>query len=419
MLLSITKLDENGDGVGIHEGQTYVMPCTLPGELVDITLNTVLEPSPHRATPPCPYFPTCGGCQLQHMDMVFYQAYKKDHVTKALEAEGVTYPAMGDPVSVAPGTRRRMTLKAQRGQGKVSQGKVSVGFYQRQSHTLVPIEKCLLISGAMNSLLGPLQKLLDTILPDLGQQNAKESAKASIQVTETDTGLDVMLELPPVVSPATYYEDMVGLARAQDLARLSVVGYGMVYMARTPSIKVGSVEIPTLADGFLQASSEGEHLLINLLQQVLEGQKDLKILELFSGIGTFTVPLAQYGAVTAYEGSAQPVEVLKQVSKRYQLPVDTHVRDLFKRPILADEIKSYDIVVLDPPRLGAIHQCRLLAETSHLSKIIYIACHPKTFARDARILQKGGWKLTQLNLVDQFLWSQHVELFSVWERGSI
>lgn len=418
MLLSITKLDENADGVGTtSEGKTYVMPCTLPGDVVDITLNAVVEPSPHRATPPCPYFPTCGGCQLQHMEMGFYKAYKKDYVIQALDAEGVHYPVISDPVSVAPGTRRRMTLKAERAQGKVSQGKVFIGFYQRQSHTLVPIEKCLLISGAMNSLLGPLQQLLNKMLPDLG----KDSSKASIQVTETDTGLDVMLELPSIVVPATYYEDMVSLARAQDLSRLSVVGYGLVYMARTPAIKlaikVGPVEIPTLADGFLQASSEGEHLLIDLLQQALEGQKDLKILELFSGIGTFTVPLVQHGTVTAYEGSPEPVEILKQVTKRYQLPVETHVRDLFKKPLATDELKSYDIVVLDPPRLGAIHQCRQLAEASHLSKIIYIACHPKTFARDARILQKGGWKLTQLNLVDQFLWSQHIELFSVWERG--
>jgi 23S rRNA (uracil1939-C5)-methyltransferase len=265
----------------------------------------------------------------------------------------------------------------------------------------------------MNGFLEPLQQLLEKILPDLGKQNAK----ASIQVTETDTGLDVMLELPSTVAPAAYYEDMVSLARGQDLARLSVVGYGLVYMARTPAIKVGPVEIPTLADGFLQASSEGEHLLIGLLQQALEGQEDLKILELFSGIGTFTVPLAKHGNVTAYEGAPEPVEILKQVAKRYQLPVETHVRDLFKRPLATDELKHYDIVVLDPPRLGAIHQCRQLAEASHLSKIIYIACHPKTFARDARILQKGGWKLTQLNLVDQFLWSQHMELFSVWERG--
>ena len=410
MLLSITKLDENGDGVGTYEGQTYVMPYTLPGDVVDITLNAVVEPSPHRATPPCPYFPTCGGCQLQHMDVAFYHAYKKDYVTQALGAEGVTYPAMADPISVAPGTRRRMTIKAER-----AQGKVSVGFYQRQSHTLVPIQKCLLISGSMNGLLGPLQQLLEKMLPDLG----KETAKASVQVTETDTGLDVMLELPSTVVPATYYEDMVNLARTQDLARLSVVGYGLVYMARMPAIKIGPVEIPTLADGFLQASSEGEHLLINLLQQALQGQQDLKILELFSGIGTFTVPLAQHGNVTAYEGVPEPVEILKQVTKRYQLPVEAHVRDLFKRPLGEDELKSYDIVVLDPPRLGAIHQCRQLAETSHLSKIIYIACHPKTFGRDARILQKGGWKLTQLNLVDQFLWSQHIELFSVWERGSI
>ena len=196
-----------------------------------------------------------------------------------------------------------------------------------------------------------------------------------------------------------------------------MVGYGLVYMARTPAIKLGPVEIPTLADGFLQASSEGEHLLIGLLQQALEDQEDLKILELFSGIGTFTVPLAKHGNVTAYEGAPEPVEILKQVAKRYQLPVESHVRDLFKRPLATDELKHYDIVVLDPPRLGAIHQCRQLAEASHLSKIIYIACHPKTFARDARILQKGGWKLTQLNVVDQFLWSQHIELFSVWERG--
>ncbi len=412
MLLSITKLDENGDGVGTHEGQTYVMPYGLPGDVVDITLNAVVEPSLHRITPPCPYFMTCGGCLLQHLEPGFYRSYKREQVQTILDAEGVTYPAIPDPVSVAPGTRRRMTLKAER-----AQGKVSLGFYQRQSHTLVPIEKCLLISGGMNGLLGSLQQLLDKMLPDLGKETAKESAKASIQVTETDTGLDVLLELPPMVSTATYYEDMVGLARTQDLARLSVVGYGLVYMARTPAIKVGPVEIPTLADGFLQASSEGEHLLINLLQQTLKGQKDLKILELFSGIGTFTVSLAQHGAVMAYEGAAAPVETLKQVAKRYQLPVQTQVRDLFKRPLATDELQPYDIVVLDPPRLGAIHQCRQLAEASHLSKIIYIACHPKTFARDARILQKGDWKLTQLNLVDQFLWSQHVELFSVWERG--
>jgi 23S rRNA (uracil1939-C5)-methyltransferase len=187
-------------------------------------------------------------------------------------------------------------------------------------------------------------------------------------------------------------------------------------MDRAPALKLEDIVIPTLADGFLQASTKGEHLLVDLLQGALADQKNLKILELFSGIGTFTIHLTHHGSVMAYEGSPATVDILKQVAKRYQLPIQTSVRDLFKKPLSTEELKPYNVVVLDPPRLGAIHQARQLAEAKHLSKIIYIACHPKTFARDARILQKGGWKMSQINLVDQFLWSQHIELFSVWEK---
>jgi 23S rRNA (uracil1939-C5)-methyltransferase len=238
--------------------------------------------------------------------------------------------------------------------------------------------------------------------------------------TLSDNGIDLLLDLP-APPPLAALEALAAFAEAQDLARLvwrtPTSGEPTpVAIRRTPRVTFSGVAVDLPFDAFLQASIEAERVLV---EAVLAGVGAAeRVLDLYAGLGTFTFALAQRAAVHAVEASPSALRALASATARATLGrITSEARDLEKRPLMADELARFEAVVFDPPRAGAAAQCAALART-RVPRIVAVSCNPASFARDARTLIDGGYRLTDLKPIDQFVWSPHIELVGCFERES-
>lgn len=418
--LTVAKVGARGDGIAMHEGRPVYLPFTAPGDRVRARLGAprdagragtvleVLEPGARRA-PVCPHFGICGGCALQHLAEDAYCAFKVDLVRSALGHRGLDIAAVEALRILPPATRRRARLALRRQKG----GEPRIGFHARESHEIADMRTCAVLHPRLVALVAPLRELAGVLL------HARESGAATM--TLLDSGVDLLLDLPRVPDLALL-ERLAAIAHAQGLARLSWrVGEKE---APTPAaerrparVVLAGVPVEVPAESFLQASVEAEGVLTEL---VLAGVGDAKrVADLYAGLGTFTFALATRAAVLAVDGSRAPIAALAAAAARAQLAhaVSTETRDLDARPLLADELRRFDAVVFDPPRAGAAVQAAALA-ASTVPRVVAVSCNPATFARDARLLVDGGYRLARVVPVDQFLWTPHVELVASFERAA-
>lgn len=408
--LQIESLAHKGDGVAETPDGPVFVPFTLAGETVTVTrkgaraeLKSIDVPSPERVDPVCRHFGTCGGCALQHMERSAYLCWKRQQVIAALSDRGIETEVA--PTVAAEGKgRRRAVLTALR-----AGHKVLLGFHERASHRLVDLQECPVLVPEIVDAMERLRKLAAGLLPRKGELR--------LTVTVTENGLDAAFERKEKLDPKRI-PDLVGEAMEAGLARLSVNGEVLVE-ARPPEILIDHVPVIVPPAGFLQATKEAEERLSRL---VLEGAgKAKKVIDLFSGIGTFTFPLAKRATVHAVEGDAAALKALDGGLRRAQgrKTISHERRDLFRNPVTATEIddygKGYDAVVFDPPRAGAEAQAREIAR-SNAARVVAVSCNPATLARDLRILIDGGYHLKSVTPVDQFLFSPHIEVVAALEK---
>jgi 23S rRNA (uracil1939-C5)-methyltransferase len=407
--ITITEIGARGDGLADHGGRRVYVPLTVPGDRISVLLDEprgdgiaarlldILQPGLDGAEPPCPHFGVCGGCALQHLTDQAYGDWKRAQIVTALARAGLTGVDVAPTIRTPPASRRRATFAATR-----RGGHVALGFNERLSHRIADISGCLVVEREILDLLSPLQDLLAAILSDGGALD--------VTVTALESGIDMLLTGGPEPG-LDARERFAAFAESSDIARLS--------WRRSPSsppepvaarrpvfVRFGGVAVPIEPGAFLQASVEGEAALVDA---VLAGVGDArKIADLFAGLGTFTFPLAKGAAVHAVEGDATAMATLSSAAR--SLPnVTTARRDLFDNPLTAPELSRFDAVVFDPPRAGAREQSTRIAE-SGVPTVMAVSCNPATFARDARILTDGGYRLERVTPVDQFVWSAHVEL---------
>jgi len=401
--LTIAHVGHRGDGVA--EGR--FVPYTLPGEVVEVEGDeeraapaTILSPSPDRVTPPCPHFGTCGGCALQHWADAPYLAWKRDIVAATLGQHGLR-PEIAPTIDARGTGRRRVTFHARRGSGT----RLVVGFAAARSHAIVPIEACPLLAPSLANAL-PTARRIAMALEGLGKP-------LDIQVTAAAQGLDMELRGAGRLGERERL-GLIAAANAAGLVRLTNHG-DLIMQREVPSIMIAGMAVPLPAGAFLQATEAGEAVLSDL---VLAGVgKARSVADLFCGIGPFALRLAAKAKVRAVDSDAPAIASLAQALRRASglKPVQTEARDLFRRPLLAAELKGLDAVVFDPPRAGAEAQVKLLAKAD-IGRIVAVSCNAATFARDAAILTDAGWKLGTVTPVDQFRWSAHVELVATFER---
>ena len=414
MTVHIDRLGAQGDGIAETETGPLYVPYALPGETVDVepqdgdrtALKRIVSPSPHRVKAPCRHFGHCGGCAIQHLDQASYSNWKRDLVETALAHRGLE-TEVAPLVASQPRSRRRATLAATR-----TKKSVTLGYYARGTHNIVPISECPLVVPEIEQALPGLAALVE---PGLSRKG-----RAAIAVTATRSGLDVAVTGGKALDDTedSSLRDRLGSGAAEmDLARLSWDDE-IVAERRAPMIRLGGLDIALPPGGFLQATEEGEKVLSSSVQEIVGGAR--RIVDLFAGAGTFAASLAERASVHAVESDD---EALKRLDRAVRdqgpalglKPLTTERRDLFRRPMLASELDKYEAVVLDPPRAGAQAQAAELAASS-VPRIAYVSCSPASFARDARILVDGGYRLVSVTPVDQFLWSAHVELVGSFIR---
>jgi 23S rRNA (uracil1939-C5)-methyltransferase len=408
--LRIGYVGHRGDGVAETPGGPLYVPYALPGEIVTVEpvagqpdrrqLLRIEAESAERVQPVCPHFGTCGGCAMQHWSGEHYRAWKRGLVVAALAQAGLS-ATVDDLVDAHGDGRRRVVLHARRG----AQDVLQVGFAARRAHHIVPIDRCpvlapglagaIKLAWALAEALQPLRKPLD------------------VQVTTSDAGLDVDLRGSGPLGAASRTA-LVRIATRHHLARLTRHGE-LVAQSAVPTVRMGRADVPLPAGGFLQATTEGEAALARLVLAHVGEAKT--VLDLFCGVGPFTLRLAEQARVTAADSDAAAVGALTRAAATAAglKPIAAHVRDLFRRPLLADELEGFGAAVFDPPRQGAQAQARALA-ASRVPVVVAVSCNPATFARDARILADGGYRLAGVTPVDQFRYSPHVELVARFER---
>lgn len=386
----IVRIAARGDGVtssGRH------VAFGVPGDTVepDGSLNIGLG----HQMPPCRHFPTCGGCQLQHLTDAAFADYCTARVAGALAQHGLE-TILRPPHLSPPRTRRRASLRAL----KAGRG-VQLGFNEAGTNRIVDMVECHILHPKLFALTAPLRSLLGPILPP--------KRTAEVQLTLADQGVDVALKGVEVIG-LDAIEALAEFCDRHGLARLTIDdGYGPEprYEPQPVTVTLSGVAVGLPAGAFLQATADGEATLIAAVGEAVGDSA--RTADLFAGLGTFA--LALKGDVTAAEAARDAILSLKSSAPH----IRADHRDLYRRPYDADELANFDAVVLDPPRAGAFEQVTRLA-ASAVPRIAYVSCNPATFARDAEILVKGGYRLLWAQAVGQFRWSTHVELVAAFAR---
>ncbi len=394
----ILRIAAKGDGV-TADGRHVALAA--PGDW--LSADGALQRGPHHVDPPCVHFPACGGCELQHLDDGSLTDFVTARVIGALAGQRVE-PAMVLPAHISPPrTRRRASLRAAR-LGR----KVTIGFAESGSHTLIDLSMCEVLDPRLFALIAPLRPLLTLLLPD--------KRAAHVRMSLVDQGVDLLLEGVRVEGLAAD-EALLDFASSHNLARLTIdegEGQQARWEPEPVTVRFGGVAVAFPLFAFLQATPDGEAALVETVRQALP--PDGAIADLFCGLGTFALALGEARPVYAAEAARDLVLSLKTAANRAQRRLVADHRDLFRRPLLPQELNRFAAVVIDPPRAGAREQVMQLA-ASTVATIAYVSCNPASFARDAAHLVAGGYRLESVKPVGQFRWSTHVELVGIFRRG--
>ena len=413
--LVIDHVGHLGDGIALTDGQSVYVPYTLAGETVEVapvpghhpdrrSLLQVEHASPERITPFCPHFGICGGCAIQHWETDRYRAWKRDLVVATLAQAKILAGLACDvhPLIDAHGRgRRRITLHARIGQQDV----LKVGFAAAHSHDIIPVDRCPILDPGLSGALDAAWAIAEPLI-SVGKP-------LDIQMTATDNGLDVDVRGSGPL-PAALIAKLSRIAEQRGLARLTRHGE-LVLMRTPPTIAIGTARVTLPPGSFLQATVAGEEALAALVADHCRRAKH--VADLFCGVGPFALRLATKSRISAFDSDAGAVTALQKAATSTSglKPIKAETRDLFRRPLMPQELRDYDAVVFDPPRQGAQAQAQQLA-ASKIPVVVAVSCNVATFARDARILIDGGYAIEGVTPVDQFRHTPHLELVARFTR---
>lgn len=406
-MLHIERLGQRGEGIArTPDGPVYV-PYALAGETVQADVSgdrgklvEVLVPSPARIEAFCPHYGVCGGCAVQALAPLAYAEWKRGLLLDALRHATLDPPVA--PLVDAHGTgRRRATFHAR----YAASGKARVGFMQARAHEIIDLDAC--------PILAPSLQTAPAVAHALAAALAAARKPLDIAVTATLTGLDIDIRGHGALSQQET-QALIRIAEAQDLARISNHGLRVIER-RVPLLRMGRAEVAPPPGSFLQATEAGEAALADKVCAALTGARHA--VDLFAGLGTFSLRMAETARVHAVDSESAALEALAKAARATPglQPVTVETRDLFQRPLSTAELSTYDAVVLDPPRAGAEAQARALAAAA-VPLIVMVSCNVQSFARDAALLTAGGYQFEGATPVDQFRYSPHLEIVGIFRR---
>jgi 23S rRNA (uracil1939-C5)-methyltransferase len=412
--VTVSSLGGLGDGLSTLDGKPLFIEKAAAGDKLKIRIThetkealrgeivEILQAGADRITAPCPYFSACGGCGLQHISENSYQVGKKRVLASALAHAGFS-GAQAELIFLPAASRRRVEFKI-----TPTKAGHSFAYYASRSRDVVAVENCLILEPALQELMQPLAHALGA----WGSSNLIKT----VNLTAADSGIDMTIECTAAVEDSAALEKLANIFNLTRIALLvpgkapqTVASRGLLTM------RLGNYDVSVPPGAFLQASREGQRLLT---QAVVAGVKNAKsVADLFCGIGTYSFALAKTTKLHAVESDIDMVKGLKAMVHLHGLQRNftTEMRDLFKNPLNARELEKFDAVIVNPPRPGAKTQCEQIAQ-SKVSTVVMVSCNPASFARDAKTLKAAGFRLESAQGIDQFVYSPHLEIVSVFKR---
>ena len=402
----VDRLGQLGDGIIDTPNGEIFAPFTLPGEHIEgnvencrVNSPKIIKPVSDRIKPACKHFKSCGGCSLQHASDTVISDWKIRKTQDALSQVNL-HPEFRPIINSKARSRRRATFAAKR----TKKGAL-VGFHGRASDVIIEISECpisdpILLSGmpafSQFAILG-------------------SSRKAVLRISATVSGnsLDVKIDNGKKLS-ATEISKFAQICNQFKILRL-MWNDDVIAQSNPPSQKMGLADVIPPSGAFLQATKSGEAALIKTVLEIIGPSK--RVVDLFAGCGTFALPISSKATVHALEGDANMIAALdsgwRAAGGLHDIKSET--RDLFRRPLMPDEFKKIDAIVIDPPRAGAVSQVVEIAK-ANVGRIAFVSCNPATFARDASILCNNGYNLDWVQVIDQFLWNPHIELVAQFTK---
>lgn len=408
--IHISSIGNSGDGIGVDEnGKSWYIPSTFIGEVAEAAYIaprgkgvagravSVTKHSINRQKEPCVHALTCGGCSLQHMKDDFYKNWQVEMVENILSQNSLNVPVK-HIFQTEKNSRRRATFHAVN-----EEGRIKVGFFNSFSQKVEYIDGCLVLTDKLKAVMPKLEELFSKIL--------KPRKRAEASVTLCENGLAILLKFPKKIKTSAK-EILSSYSNKGLCLRLSIQegdnNSNILWQTEDPYVYFGKSGIPIAVGGFLQATKGGEQAIVNSVCNYVSGSNN--ILELFAGNGTLTLPLLELGKpVTAVELNSDSLRMLKSGAGKYAEKLSVAEKNLFTEIYSTNELNNYDCIVLDPPRAGAKKQITAISRTK-IAKVIMVSCNIKTFAQDGKILLENGYKLDEVLLIDQFLWTPHVEV---------
>ncbi|SFH79408.1 23S rRNA (uracil(1939)-C(5))-methyltransferase RlmD [Halomonas xianhensis] len=422
--IEVVRLAHDGRGVARNaEGKTLFIDRALPGERVDVAIHRSRKrydeghvrawrvTSSERVDAFCPHYERCGGCDLQHLALDAQRHHKSQVLIEQLARQGLSLP--GEPrllSGAGQGYRRRARI----GVKVDAQGRVHVGFRERSSHHLVDIDSCPILVPVLEALLPALRECLERL------QSPRLVGHVELVASDRQAAV-VIRQLRD--DPADWQrwqawatEQEVGLARLVGRNEPRLEWFGKAPdLSYTLKSNGHSLRLSFLPGDFLQVNAEVNQQMVSLALDWLQPAGSDRVLDLFAGVGNFTLALAPHVAqVIGIEGSPDMVTRLKDNAQGNDLHnVEARQADLGQAPGLQP---LPDLVVLDPPRDGAEAVCRALGQEP-VSRILYVSCDPATLARDAAHLVHAGYRITHAAVADMFAQTAHLESMLLFERG--
>lgn len=391
----------NSRAEGVTADGTRV-PRALPGEEIALGKENkfkIILPSKDRITPVCAHYKGCGGCSMQHSTQSFIKDWKSNVIKSCLSARGLE--TIIKPILTSKtNSRRRVTLH-----GIKTKKSVTVGFFKRNTHELISTPSCELVNPEILSAFSLFEEI--TLI------GATRKSIIEISVTVSKEGLDLNILNGKKLNNQSIMK-ITGLCESFNIARITW-NEDLLANFLNPTIVFQGIAITPPPNAFLQATEQGQEILItNAMLSVFDSDK---VIDLFSGCGTFTLPAAKRSEVLAIDKTKSMLTAIDQAWRETTglKKVTSRSQDLFKEPVGKEELNSFDAAIIDPPRVGAEAQSHELAK-SHIKRISSVSCNPRTFSRDAKILVDSGFKLDWVQPIDQFLWSSHIELVAQFSR---
>jgi len=403
----IEKLGRQGDGIFVEHGKEIFAPYTLQGETVELSgtgqrrvLQSVVKSAGTRIEACCKHFEQCGGCQLQHMENKAYESWKTELLVDALEKVNISYRP-DNFVSFPVSSRRKAVFSACR-----IAGALHFGFSKPHSDEIISLEECPVLTPSLQEAIPQLVSFASSL--PLGSKPVR------IAVLTTSNGLDVHVAELNIKAEA-HQRALSRKALDQNFARLSFNDETIIE-ARKPILKMGKAMVVPAPGAFVQASAEVEEAMVTTVREHLSDAK--KVADLYCGIGTFALRLAEQSQVWALEGSSFAIASLDKAWRNTAgelKQLTAEVRNLERRPVSFKELKKIEGLVFDPPRSGAELQSQQIAK-SKVRKVAAVSCNPTTLARDISILLEGGYHIQKIVAFDQFRFTHHLETVVLLEK---